>query len=93
MTGDEPDDYLAAATGGDGDEVACRVCGRPFGRITQSHLDMHGMKLDDYREEYPDAPVVSESVRWRSGVKEHDDETKEQISEAIREKHESGEYS
>lgn len=91
MTGGEPDDFMSAALGED-DSVTCRVCGRPLGRITYGHVAEHGMDLDDYREEFPEAPLTSGDTLARSGVDSHDDDTKEKISKAIQEKHESGDY-
>ena len=41
------------------EDVECRECGDTFKRITHTHLEKsHGMTNDEYREKYPDAPMV-----------------------------------
>ena len=42
--------------------VECLECGRYFKAITNTHLKSHGMTLDQYREKYPNAPMLSEKV-------------------------------
>ncbi|OUJ18640.1 DNA-directed RNA polymerase subunit E'/Rpb7 [Methanonatronarchaeum thermophilum] len=37
--------------------VECRVCGKEYKAITGSHLATHDLDMDEYREEYPDAPI------------------------------------
>ncbi|PTD94313.1 30S ribosomal protein S3 [archaeon SCG-AAA382B04] len=38
-------------------KVICRVCGNEYKAITASHLRTHNMDMDEYQEEYPDAPI------------------------------------
>lgn len=40
-------------------KVVCRECGNEYKAITASHLRTHDMDMDEYREEYPDAPIRS----------------------------------
>lgn len=77
------------------DKVVCRECYDQYSQITASHLSMHGMTTDEYRNKYPDAPFQSEEVRDRSGWSDetHGSETKKRISESIKKKHENGDYS
>ncbi|WGI16990.1 DNA-directed RNA polymerase [Methanonatronarchaeum sp. AMET-Sl] len=39
------------------DVVECRVCGKEYKAITGSHLSTHDIDMDEYKEEYPDAPI------------------------------------
>ncbi|TWU43911.1 hypothetical protein Q31b_14430 [Novipirellula aureliae] len=41
----------------------CRVCGRRFQNLTVHLRSAHEMSTEDYREEYPDAELVSERLR------------------------------
>jgi hypothetical protein len=44
------------------DDVVCQVCKKSFQQIAQRHTNLHGMTLAEYREAYPDAPLVSKSI-------------------------------
>lgn len=76
------------------DKVVCRECYEPFGQITASHLSLHGMTTEEYREEHPDAPLQSEAVKEAGGWSDdhHGPETRAAISDSISEKHENGDY-
>lgn len=45
--------------------VACRVCGKRYTVLTQHLARAHELEVSDYRHEYPDAELVSESFRAR----------------------------
>jgi len=42
--------------------VICRECGKYFKLISPSHLRTHDMKMSEYIEKYPDAPIQHKSV-------------------------------
>jgi len=44
--------------------VKCCICGEEFKVIVPSHLKAHGVTLQEYREQFPDAPIYSED-RYR----------------------------
>ena len=50
----EPEDY-----------VICRECGHQYGKIIHRHLKKHNMTLKDYKDKYPDGPIVSGDVMKR----------------------------
>lgn len=92
---DDADERATSRLRGDGDDtVVCRECHETFGQITASHLSMHGMTVEDYKAEHPDAPIrppaVEGSVGWQPET--HDEGTRERISRAISRKHEEGDY-
>ena len=75
------------------DTVVCRECGEALGQITASHLSMHGLKMDEYRREYPTAPLQSPVVKRKSGVGDrHSEDTRRLIGDRIRRLHEEGHY-
>jgi hypothetical protein len=41
--------------------IECKICGEKFKKITQSHLNKHGIKLSDYKIKYKN--TISNSVR------------------------------
>ena len=44
---------------GEKEDVECRECGDTFKRITHTHLEKsHGMTNSEYRDKYPEAPMV-----------------------------------
>lgn len=93
--GTEPPDRTPILEGTEDDEVLCRECYEALGQITASHLSLHGLTTEEYREKHPDAPFQSEEVREDGGWSDdtHGDDTSSKISESISEKHERGEYS
>lgn len=51
----------SAAGGGEPEFVRCRLCRRPFRRVTGTHLYWkHGLETQDYRDRFPDAPFFAE---------------------------------
>ena len=61
--------------------VRCRICGKKFGRIAISHLATHLTTFDEYREQFPNAPLTSPATRnkhskanrksWARGERDH----------------------
>jgi hypothetical protein len=45
--------------------VVCRLCGKSFKLLTNTHLKSHGMTADDYLSAYPGASMVSDETRAR----------------------------
>ena len=43
--------------------VSCRICNKQYKRITHKHLKQHGTSLSEYTDMYPDAPLITESLR------------------------------
>lgn len=46
-------------------KVRCEVCGRKFEQITFTHLKKHDITIHEYREQFPDAIMVSEATRQK----------------------------
>ena len=48
--------------------ILCQVCNRDYLRITETHTVKHGLSLPEYRQRYPDAPIMSPEflVNYRS---------------------------
>ena len=44
-------------------KVMCLKCGALLGRLSYTHLKMHGMTVAEYREEFPGAPFMNEKER------------------------------
>jgi 5-methylcytosine-specific restriction endonuclease McrA len=44
-------------------KVTCEVCGKEMNMITNSHLSLHKMTPEDYRNRYPGAPMFDEEMR------------------------------
>ena len=53
-------------------KIKCRICNREFKMITPQHLEKHGTDLLHYRAQYPDAPLISEETRIKSGNRGED---------------------
>lgn len=54
IDGFEPEDF-----------VVCRVCGKRFKQIEYRHLTMHGTTHEEYKKDYPNAPIICEDVTQR----------------------------
>lgn len=50
------------------DAVVCRICGEDFQVIQYTHLRKHGLTIDQYMSQYPDAPMMVKSVLHSRGV-------------------------
>jgi len=63
-------------------KVLCQVCMKPFGVIGATHLKKHDMTMDQYKEQYPDAPLSSKAFKAKANLRDikgfgsGDDETK-----------------
>lgn len=94
--GNQAEDGESQLPSPDDDNVVCLECFDEFGQITESHVrTRHGMSLEEYREEHPDADIQSERVQSSGGWSDdtHGDGTRQKISESIAEKHKRGDYS
>jgi LAGLIDADG DNA endonuclease family len=47
--------------------VVCGVCGERLLLLATTHLKKHGLTFDEYRERFPDAPIMVDSVRQSRG--------------------------
>lgn len=47
---------VEAVIGVDG-KVCCKICGREFFRITNTHLAKHGISIERYKKKFPEAPI------------------------------------
>ena len=45
------------------DKVQCQICKEYYGLISSTHLKMHGLTFQEYKELYPDAKMISDSVQ------------------------------
>lgn len=43
--------------------VTCEICGKKLREITNTHLRIHDMTVDEYKKEFPDAETVSRGTR------------------------------
>ena len=44
-------------------KIKCEICGKEFGIITSTHLKKHGMSIQEYREQFPDASLVPDGFK------------------------------
>lgn len=49
-------------------KVICQICGENFVMLSPSHLKTHGVKMNEYKFRYPDAPISASS--FSSATKE-----------------------
>jgi len=47
--------------------VFCKICGKEFKRIIATHLASHGLTMQEYKEKYPDAKIVTNPKRKVKG--------------------------
>ena len=76
-------------------QVVCRECARALGQITEQHLQIHGMTLEEYESEHPDAPIYPEASHRQPGRgsgHSHTEETKQKIGARAKENHARGVY-
>ena len=87
-SGDDSGELLQGAIeAASDDEVVCRVCAAPFGQVTQQHVQTHGMTLEEYRREHPEAPIYPDAPERRPGREigfRQSEETKCKISRAMK---------
>lgn len=75
--------------------VVCRECARALGQITEQHLRVHGMSLEEYEAEHPDASIYPEAANRQPGREpgfSQPEETKQKIAERTKRNHERGVY-
>jgi len=55
------------------EKVQCRICGAHYKQISTGHAKGHGLTVADYRERFPDAPIVSQALIEvkREGTKQY----------------------
>ena len=46
-------------------KIKCEICGKEYKQITDTHLKTHDMTMHEYRKQFPDAPLVSDSLKRR----------------------------
>lgn len=44
-------------------KIKCEICGREFEQITWNHLRKHDITEHEYKEQFPDASLVSEGLK------------------------------
>ncbi|MFM1843232.1 MAG: hypothetical protein RLZZ490_1974 [Cyanobacteriota bacterium] len=47
--------------------IPCAICGELFEIIQTSHLKKHGMKIYEYREKFPDLPLMTNKMKGKRG--------------------------
>lgn len=45
--------------------IECRICGKKFARMTPQHLKKHGYTSEQYKKEFPDAPLSSDEFKLK----------------------------
>lgn len=45
-----------------GNHIYCPICGKPFEKLTHSHIQTHGLSMEEFRKKYPDTPLLSENM-------------------------------
>jgi len=43
--------------------VICQICGKSYKLLAHAHMKMHGIKMEEYREQFPEHPVSSKEFR------------------------------
>ena len=75
--------------------VVCHECAQALGQITEQHLRVHGMTLEEYETKHPDAPIYPDAPSRQPGRDpgfNHPEGTRRTISESTEENHERGVY-
>lgn len=44
-------------------KIKCKVCGKEFKIITNNHLKKHGITIQEYREQFPDASLIPDGFK------------------------------
>ena len=44
------------------EKIKCEICGNLYGVISPTHVKNHGLSLREYKELYPNSPIVSDEV-------------------------------
>ncbi len=45
--------------------VICQICGKTFIKLPPFHLVTHDVTMDQYRETYPDAPIIGKNYKQK----------------------------
>jgi len=68
------------------DKVECLICGKKLSSINHTHLKNHNISVDRYREQFPDASIVSQKTKDLKNSKlkgkARSEATKKKISES-----------
>lgn len=68
------------------DFITCRICKAKRRLITIKHLHMHGYTMEQYRNEFPDAPLICEASKKRNSESRKNqkaiNEAKEKLEES-----------
>lgn len=47
------------------EKIKCQVCGKEFKQIHHRHVKQHNLTIEEYKEQFPDAPINSEASSHR----------------------------
>ena len=47
------------------DKIKCQVCGKEFKQIQYRHTKQHGLTISEYKEKFPNAPIISQAASDR----------------------------
>ncbi len=43
--------------------IQCMICGQLFQAITPAHLSRHGLNMSQYKQQFPNAPIIDEAAK------------------------------
>lgn len=71
----------------DGNYITCEICGDKLIQITLSHCQRHGITLEEYRQQFPNAPITAKELlrRLSEQAKEQWQQDYDQLVEVRRE--------
>jgi hypothetical protein len=49
------------------DKISCEICNKQFRRITRTHLIKHDLTTIQYKQLYPDSPIICNSLLQETG--------------------------
>jgi len=52
--------------------VICQICGKSYKLLAHAHMKKHGIKMEEYREQFPDYPVSSKEFQVSQKFRTHD---------------------
>ena len=47
------------------EKVKCQVCGKEFKQIQYRHTKQHNLTIAEYKEKFPNAPIISQAASSR----------------------------
>jgi len=62
------------------DFVTCKICGKNYKKITNSHLNRHNLTSNEYKKLFPNSQISSETYRDKFRGKPRSKEVREKIS-------------